>query len=177
VGSYRSNQAFLLFRTPHSLIPDSKRRLLVVSWANPTTIESIIRYMLMFGRGAPADMDVVHVTCNLVSWALFNPWSTNGNLGYLSLSVAQYALPGYAGYMQTNDDVVMFWDNLPRSSLHSWHGRSLFALHFSSNQLPHFDSPLQWHRVFKVFVEGDKEYKDSLGPVEQGNLLLVVYEN
>jgi len=113
---------FTLWTDPTYTLPRENRTLLIVNWHWGTNAEKIIAYMVAQAAWFPPDTDVVHATPNPQSSCLINAWSYSGYLSQFSLLIAYAALPGYRGYLLTNDDAYIVWNNLPLAfPHHSWH--------------------------------------------------------
>ena len=117
---------YVLWRSK-SPLPVAQRTLMVVNWHWFAAAESIVRYMAYMTLRLPSDVDIVHVQPFAHPWSIINPWSTRGVLSYLSFVLASRALPGYRGYLFTNDDVFVVFRNAPLAASGSpWHGAIKF---------------------------------------------------
>jgi hypothetical protein len=100
----------------------ANKTLMVVNWHWGATSEKIVSFMVLHAARIPADVDIVHAVPHKHTACLVNIWGFWGYLSYLSLVVARRALPGYRGYMLSNDDAFVVWDNMPLDfPHHSWH--------------------------------------------------------
>ena len=156
--SGNAQRDFVVWTDPSCTLPRSNRTLFIVNWHWPTTGEKIMTQMIAQAASLPPDVDIVHAVPNAVSSCLHNVWTYWGYLSQLSLSLAHAALPGYRGYLLSNDDAFVVWNNMPLMfPFNSWHAGKPSS--YSSQTLDETkkEGGYRWH--FSV-PENTKERSD-----------------
>jgi len=127
-------QSFVVWSASNSTL--AARTLMVVNWHWGATGEKIVAWMVAQAALVPAEVDIVHAVPFRQTACLLNVWSSAGYLSQISLVVAHAALPGYRGYLFTNDDAVVFWDRMPmQHPLDVWHAGAM------GNRVTYRDTP------------------------------------